>query len=97
MTPEKASYLKILEEGGTPPSLYTALAKKWKASTSNSLALDCQTRTGYDIKVGAQADTGTGILSFLGSLVSRRSAGLEHLMLAVVSAEEDVDLVHSLF
>jgi len=93
----EASFCEILEEGDDPPSLYAALAKNWKVSTSNSPVSDRQTRTGYDIEVGAQVDTGTGILSFLGFLVFQKPVGLERLTLAVVLTEGGVDIVHSLF
>ena len=50
----------------------------------------------YVLLICYKADTGTGILSFLGSLVSWKLAGLEHLTLAVLLAEGGVDIVHYL-
>ena len=73
-----------LEEGMNFDSLHSALNKKWKVNPS-STSEGGRTRTGFDIGVGATADTGTGILDFLTSLVSRRSAGINHLVLSVVS------------
>ena len=86
-----------LEEGGYFDSLYYALNKKWKVSPSSSSDESRRARTGFNIGVGATADSGIGILEFLASLISRRSAGLDRLMLSVVSGAGCVGLIHSLF
>ena len=86
-----------LKEGGYFDSLYSALNKKWKVSPSSSSDESRRARTGFDIGVGATADSGTAILEFLASLISRRSAGLDRLVLSVVSGAGCVDLIHSLF
>ena len=86
-----------LEEGDSFSSLYDALETKWKVPLPSSSDGSRRNRTGYDIGVGATADSGTGILEFLANLLSRRSAGLDRLVLAVVSGAGGVDLVHSLF
>ena len=87
-----------LELGEDFPSLHSALAAKWKASPPTPSSEEGRrSRAGFDIEVGATADSGTQILSFLSSLVSRRSAGSDHIVLAVVSGAGGVDLVHSLF
>ena len=96
MLVSKASFRETLEEGDAPTSLYLALEEKWKVS-SNLPNNSSKSRAGFDIEVGSLLDTGTVILSFLASLVSRQSAGLNILVLCVVSAAGGVDIVHSLF
>ena len=86
----------VLSYGDTPSALYSALERKWKVPPQ-SADESRRTRTSFDIEVGAAAESGASILSFLASLISRRSIGLDHLILAVVSGAGGVDLVHSLF
>ena len=91
-----ATIREILNDGDAPPSLYSTLAKKWTVPPQ-SLNESRRSRTDFDIEIGATAESGAAILFFLASLVSRRSAGLDKLALAVVSGAGAVDLVHSLF
>ena len=91
-----ATIRDVLSTGDAPPSLYLALEKKWKVPPQSSEETR-RSRTEFDIEVGATAESGTAILSFLASLLSRRSTGLDHLVLAIVLGAGGVDLVHSLF
>ena len=87
---------EVLSNGDTPSNLFSALERKWKV-LPQSADDSRRSRTDFDIEVGATAESGAAILSFLASLISRRSAGLDKLVLAVVSGAGAVDLVHSLF
>lgn len=91
-----SSFREILDKGDGRPSMYLALDKKRKANANHGNT-GRVSRTGFDIEVGAHADSGTAVLTYPVSLTSRGSDGLEGLSLGVVSAAGGVEIVHSLF
>lgn len=87
---------EVLSNGDALSSLHSTLESKWKVppqSTDESR----RSWTEYDIEVRATAVYGAAILYVLASFISRRSTGLDKLVLAVVPGGGAVDLVHSLF
>ena len=79
-----ATICDVLSYGDTPSALYSALERKWKVPPQ-SADESRRTRTAFDIEVGATVESSAAILSFLASIIPRRSTGLDHLVLAVVS------------
>ena len=93
-----ASLTDLLAEEEIPADLSVVLAAKRKveeeASSDSTMR---RSRTGVDLDVGAAEETGLEIHRFLSHLVRKGAAGMDKLVLPVVSTAGGVDLFHSLF